>query len=191
MARFHLSLLLAAGSLAVFAGTASAQPIPPSMPQTPTFSPYLNMLRGGNAGLNYFGLVQPQLQLNDQFGQLQSRMGMMQRDIGQNEVNTINNLNMINPYLRTTGGFVPRFDDLSGYFNRISGIGGTMGSGSMGGQGLRPMSSGAGTPRQAGFNPMGGIGSGFGGGYGGSFGGGSYGGFNSGGMGSYGTPSFR
>jgi hypothetical protein len=74
MAR-HL-LLLTAGLLAT-AGPAAAQypyPYPPpaygapASPAGPVLSPYLNLLNGptGNAGVNYFNFVRPNLQLQQQ-----------------------------------------------------------------------------------------------------------------------------
>jgi hypothetical protein len=39
-----------------------------------TYVPYLNMLRGGNPAVNYFGLVRPQLQTQATFQQLQSEI---------------------------------------------------------------------------------------------------------------------
>jgi len=40
---------------------------------TPVFSPYLNLTQGGNAAVNYFGLVRPQVQTQQQLQQLQQQ----------------------------------------------------------------------------------------------------------------------
>jgi len=125
---------VAALTLAVVAiqtGTLSAQPVPPSIPQRPTFSPYLNMLRGGNLGLNYFGLVKPQQQFQQAVGQLDARLqggGLIGQQVdGQG----LGGNSVINPLLPLTGN-VPSFDNLSGYFDRV----GNGASGGGGGQGF-------------------------------------------------------
>ena len=46
----------------------------------PTVSPYVNLLRGGNGtGLNYYGLVRPELQFGQSLQQLQLGLGGLQR----------------------------------------------------------------------------------------------------------------
>ena len=40
-----------------------------------TVSPYVNLLRGGGAGLNYFGIVRPEQQLGASVQQLQGGLG--------------------------------------------------------------------------------------------------------------------
>lgn len=65
-------------TLAFAAGTASAQPPAPrplgSPPPPPGLSPYLNLLRGGaSAGVNYQGLVKPQLYFQGAIQNLQSQ----------------------------------------------------------------------------------------------------------------------
>jgi hypothetical protein len=42
-------------------------------------SPFVNMLRPGNPAVNYYGLVQPQIQANQQFGQLQQQTQQLAR----------------------------------------------------------------------------------------------------------------
>jgi hypothetical protein len=65
-----------AGLLVLLAtGPAEAQPLTrPINPYTrPPVSPYLNLLRGGNPAINYFGIVRPELegiQMTQQLGQL-------------------------------------------------------------------------------------------------------------------------
>lgn len=43
-------------------GQAVIAPFRPSAPNRPTVSPYLNLNRGGPAGINYFNLVRPQFE---------------------------------------------------------------------------------------------------------------------------------
>jgi hypothetical protein len=70
--------ILSLSVLVVLSGAAMAQvPLPggPQVPQRPTVSPYLNLLRGNNpAYLNYYGLVQPQLQAQQQLASLQQQV---------------------------------------------------------------------------------------------------------------------
>jgi len=68
---------LAVGALLVLAGrSAQAQGTyvrPQTNPYgTPAVSPYLNLNRPGPAGINYFNLVQPQVQTYNQLQQLQT-----------------------------------------------------------------------------------------------------------------------
>ncbi len=51
------------------------QPVNPF--QRPAVSPYLNMTRGGNPAINYFGLVQPQLNTAKSILQLQVQQQTM------------------------------------------------------------------------------------------------------------------
>jgi len=53
-----------------------AQPQPPVVATRPTFSPYLNLLRGGGSSpaLNYFGLVRPEQQFMQQQTQLRQQL---------------------------------------------------------------------------------------------------------------------
>lgn len=72
------------------AGPAAAQfgagpPRGPALP--PAFSPYLNLVRGGNPAINYFGLVRPQQQLSAAVQQLQH-----------------NQANQVNPFAQAAAG---------------------------------------------------------------------------------------
>lgn len=67
-----LSWSLAVGLAAVAAPVAQAQFAPP---QSPAVSPYLNLLRNGSPMfLNYYGLVQPQIQAQQQLQNLQNQV---------------------------------------------------------------------------------------------------------------------
>jgi hypothetical protein len=58
-----LRILLSLSLAMVSTGPALAQ-VGTALPYNPrpTVSPYLNMLRGGNAAVNYYGIVRPQMQ---------------------------------------------------------------------------------------------------------------------------------
>jgi hypothetical protein len=77
MNRLLLCLSLV-GGLIVLTGQAAGQPPgPPRLgapPAPPTVSPYLNLLRGGApAGVNYYGLVRPQMYFQNSIQDCSSR----------------------------------------------------------------------------------------------------------------------
>ena len=80
MKRIMLALATALGVL-VAAERAQAQVILPGPPQNPYLqpqvSPFLNINRGGNPAINYFGIVQPQLQAAQQLQALQMQQAQM------------------------------------------------------------------------------------------------------------------
>jgi hypothetical protein len=72
----RLKPALIALALVLAAGTVYAQP--PVTPQAPTqpysppvFSPYLNLLNRGNPAINYYGIVRPEVQAQQQLQRLQ------------------------------------------------------------------------------------------------------------------------
>ena len=83
--------LLFAAVVLVFAGLASELPRASAQPQAPggggsgpRFSPYLGLLSGNRSpGLNYLGVVRPQQQLNQQFGQLQQQLTMQNQSLNE------------------------------------------------------------------------------------------------------------
>jgi hypothetical protein len=89
MRRWLYASLVAAGlAAALTPGRAAAQFIPspgtfgrpPGNPMgTPTFSPYLNLGRGGNEALNYYGLVRPQVQAQQSIQQLQQQQYQLEQ----------------------------------------------------------------------------------------------------------------
>jgi hypothetical protein len=89
MKRLVITSLAALGLATVLVpGRASAQlaPLPsnfgrpPTNPLgTPVFSPYLNMARGGDSALNYYGLVRPQVQTQQSLQQLQQQQTLMEQ----------------------------------------------------------------------------------------------------------------
>lgn len=80
MKRIMLALATAVGVLAA-AERAPAQVILPGPPQNPYLqpqvSPFLNINRGGNPAINYFGIVQPQMQTIQQLQALQMQQAQM------------------------------------------------------------------------------------------------------------------
>jgi hypothetical protein len=73
-------LLLSLSILLLVAGIVSAQPPFAGQSNSPTLSPYLNLSGFGGAGiLNYFTLVQPQLQQQNQINQQQAQIQQLQR----------------------------------------------------------------------------------------------------------------
>jgi hypothetical protein len=91
--------------------------MPPGGPvQRPTFSPYLSLLSStGSPALNYFGLVRPQQQMAQQFGQLQAQQqrtaAAVNQAIGQETA-------VLNEILTPTGN-VATFNNTGNYFNRF------------------------------------------------------------------------
>ncbi len=88
----------------------------------PAFSPYLNLLRpGGSTTLNYFGLVNPQLDFMNAAGSLQQQI-TNQQSLGQGASS-----------LQT--GHAAVFMNLGGYFQTIRAGGGAGGNQGIGGVG--------------------------------------------------------
>ena len=129
--------LIAAAILLLFTSAASAQPQVPrgGAAQRPTYSPYLNLLGGGfsgNAGLNYLGYVRPQMQLNQQFNQLQQQLTTQNQNIDDA-------IHQTQDLLLPTGN-VSVFNSTAGYFNRVPGVTSGGGIGGLSGSGFsRPL----------------------------------------------------
>ncbi len=64
-----LALVLAAGAVHAQAPIAPLGPTQPYSP--PVVSPYLNLLNRGNPAINYYGIVRPELQEQQQLQRLQ------------------------------------------------------------------------------------------------------------------------
>ena len=175
---------------------------------TPTFSPYINMFReGGGVGLNYFGLVRPQIdfaQQNQQLGmnvqalQMQGHQGqmMMMPAYGYSQLGATGHAVVFNSFGqgRFGGGYNGMAGGMGGMGGGMGGFGGGMGGfgGGMGGGGFagQQIGGGFGQAGMGGFGGgmgaggfggggfnAGGVGGGFGGGVGG-MGGGGFGGMN-------------
>jgi hypothetical protein len=93
----------------------------PFQPATPTYSPYLNLLRGGGTTVfNYYGLVRPEQQFRQSFQGLEQQFGDLQQlSTGNNQASGI-----------FTGNRA-RFLSTGGYFmsNNTGGGGGGGGGG--------------------------------------------------------------
>ncbi len=102
--------------------------------RSPSFSPYLNLLRQGNsAGVNYYGLVRPQIQAQNSLNNLQGQLFDNRRAIEEQSA-------QMNAALPATGDKTVTFLNTGGYFMNMSpqggaGIGGGGGAsfGSLGG----------------------------------------------------------
>ena len=116
---------------------ASAQPQPGVGPtRSPSFSPYLNLLRnnngGGNAVTNYYGIIRPQQQLQQQSGMLQQQLSTQNQSI--QGLNNGNGDNTVGPIT----GNGASFGFYSHYFNNFSaGGGGNRSGGGFGSSGGR------------------------------------------------------
>jgi hypothetical protein len=90
MRRFLFTLLGCAGFLGGSAPLVAQTFIAPP-PSTriaapysrPTVSPYVNLLRGGSAGINYYGIVRPELETRSSIQQLQRQVGQTQAEVTQ------------------------------------------------------------------------------------------------------------
>ncbi len=133
---------------------------------SPTISPYINLLRGGNVGLNYYGLVRPQQDFamqNQQLGQgiqslqmLQgSQMQMSSRGDGYSQLGMTGHPVIFNSFGngQFTGGY-------TGFGNSGGGFGGGFSGGNFGGGGQFGGQSNFGS--QANFGGIGTTGGGFG-----------------------------
>jgi hypothetical protein len=103
-------LVALAAVLALCAGpTAQAQTyVPPQVsPYQTGFAPYLNLLRGGNQAINYYGLVRPEIQGMNAIGQLQQQVARTTTSVVGQPTNR--------PEVET--GHVTRFMQYSQYFN--------------------------------------------------------------------------
>lgn len=118
-------------SLIATSGLATAQPQPAAV-QRPSFSPYLNLARGGNnPGINYLGVVRPQMQMQQQYGQLQQQLWQT----NQNLQDVGNVVYGADPNLALSGHRAV-FNNTGRYFNSnpaFGGVGGGLGSGRVSG----------------------------------------------------------
>jgi hypothetical protein len=147
---------LAVAAVVFSSSAATAQAINPYAGATPspTISPYLNLLRYGNPPyLNYYGLVQPQLQAQEQFQNLQAQYAGLAAN--QQAMTAAGGLQ--------TGTRFGYFTHRGYFLNNRGGLGGRLGGGLGGltggtGGGVQP---GAGTGTFGGlngFNPATGFG---------------------------------
>ena len=120
---------------------ATAQPVAPGGGLSrPSFSPYLNLAnRGNNPSLNYLGIVRPQLQAQQQFGQLQQQYQQSNQGL-QSQLNQLSQ--GVDASLPLTG-HVATFNNTGSYFSRHPVTGGG-GAGRAGGFGTQRFGNNAG-----------------------------------------------
>ena len=120
MSRFQPALI--ALTLALAAGTAQAQqpagrpPVTPYSP--PVFSPYLNLVNRGNPGINYYGIVRPEVQANQQFQMLQFGLARTNADLDAAVAASANQANASGQLPDT--GHVAGFMTYTRYFNTVN-----------------------------------------------------------------------
>jgi hypothetical protein len=82
MSRFKLAFIALSLVLAASAAQAQQPVVQPTQPYTPpVLNPYLNLLRGGNPAVNYYGLVRPQMQQNQQLQRLQNGLARTTEEV--------------------------------------------------------------------------------------------------------------
>jgi hypothetical protein len=70
------------GTLACSSGARAQYPGQPRpTASSPAYSPYLNLLRPGNTANNYYGLVRPQLDFQNQVSTLQQQYGALNQTV--------------------------------------------------------------------------------------------------------------
>jgi hypothetical protein len=107
--------------IAVGGSTALAQPQPGgSGVRSPSFSPYLNLVRGNSPAANYFGIVRPGQQLQQQANQLQQQLSQTNQSLSSG-------LGGTNDQLTTGRGAT--FGYYSHYFYNSPSSGGGLGGG--------------------------------------------------------------
>src|SRR5688500_5946104 len=81
--------VIAVGAVLIGSASGTAQPPGTPAPARPAFSPYLNLLRPANSpGVNYYGLVRPQLVAQQQFGAIQQQINTIQTTMGRSMTTT-------------------------------------------------------------------------------------------------------
>jgi hypothetical protein len=115
MVRFKPALI--ALTLALAAGTVYAQPIAPQTPtqqpySPPVFSPYLNLLNRGNPAINYYGIVRPEVQDQQQLQRLQFGLARTNAEIQAATTTT--------PGLLPTTGQTAGFMTQAHYFGTVN-----------------------------------------------------------------------
>ena len=117
--------------LAATAAPASAQNLPGGGIAPPAVSPYLNVVRSGAPyGLNYYNIVQPQLQFQSEITQLQQQANVYQSQQAQRGIAGLDT------------GHAATFNNYSHYYGRRGQI--VLGAGQAGGFGGAPVGFGAG-----------------------------------------------
>jgi hypothetical protein len=110
MTRKLVALAVVLAACAASAAHAQTYVPPRVSPYAPGFAPYLNLLRGGNQAVNYYGLVLPEIQGANAISQLQQQvaarpaMSLVAPPTNRPDIET---------------GHVTRFMQYNQYFNTI------------------------------------------------------------------------
>jgi hypothetical protein len=75
--RWHLAAVFAIVVVSLGASQVQGQPPPPG------YSPYLNLVRPGSPGMNYYGLVRPEVEFRNNLQQLQRNTTRLQTEFSQ------------------------------------------------------------------------------------------------------------
>jgi hypothetical protein len=120
---FFRTLILCSALALCGTNTAQAQYNPFGGPYGPAYrqpavSPYLNLLNGGNPGINYYTLVRPEIEFRQRASQLEMAVQSLEQRraaaVGETE-DLIRSLNLAEP-LRGTG-HPATFGDVYPYYN--------------------------------------------------------------------------
>jgi len=106
-----LAIPLSAALLVSLAGERATAQLTYQRPQTnpygrPTVSPYLNLVRpGAAAGINYYGLVRPEFQVNAAINALQQQVASNSADIATDQASGLPNTGHPTQFLNTSHYF--------------------------------------------------------------------------------------
>jgi len=85
--------------------------------QTPTVSPYLNLLRQGSPqAINYYNLVRPQVEFNNSIQQLNQQVGVNRQGLSDLQQSSNRTTSTLPPT-----GFIPQFQTQRSYFLTYTG----------------------------------------------------------------------
>jgi hypothetical protein len=136
MKRLAMWAAAVGAAVALSAGAARAQfgyysPPPTSpFPRSP-ISPYLNLARGGNPAINYYGLVRPQIETQQSIYGLQQQLGglsqvqALQSEAARSSATTGHPTRFFNysHYFMSSGGGASSFSGVRGPGSPIQGVG--------------------------------------------------------------------
>jgi len=115
VSRIRYVFAAAVSSLILAPGLSPAQgPLPY---QTPTVSPYLNLLRQGSPqAINYYNLVRPQVEFNNSIQQLNQQVGVNRQGLSDLQQSSNRTTSTLPPT-----GFIPQFQTQRSYFLTYTG----------------------------------------------------------------------
>jgi hypothetical protein len=122
--------LLTLGVLVLVASGASAQPQVGPVNRPPAFSPYLNLLRTGNSpGVNYYGLVRPQMEFRSGIQDLQQQVLTNQAAISDLNNSTVLSTGHRTSFLNTGKYYSGRLGSPGTGLSGVPRVGGAQGRG--------------------------------------------------------------